>query len=69
MSGIANIKQGIGWMAPSKRACCRNCAHVAIEHMGHEVYKSNNVRCGKHAFYTSIYAICNDWADAVGVRG
>lgn len=65
MSGIDNVKQAMGWKAPAERACCENCKHVQ------KVTPSRiaSVLCGKGGFYTRANAICNDWADAVGVRG
>jgi hypothetical protein len=65
MSGIDNAKQAMGWKAPAERACCENCKHV--RQVNPSVHPT--VLCGKAGFYTKRNAICNDWADAVGVRG
>ena len=68
MSGIDNAKQVMGWKAPAQRAGCGNCKHADAQL--HELAKfSATWLCGKGGFFTQRHAICDDWADAVGVRG
>lgn len=68
MSGIDNAKQAIGWKHPNGRAGCGNCKHVQADPPVNVTFKPVNW-CGKGGFYTPRHAICNDWTDAVGVRG
>ncbi len=67
MSTIENAKKGCGWKHPNERASCRNCFHKQQESVA-PGFCSPTTRCGKHGFYTKLYAICDDWKDIVGVR-
>jgi hypothetical protein len=68
MSSIDNAKTAMGWKAPAERANCANCKHAEIVNAD-PVYRTPSVICGKAGFYTKPYAICDSWADPVGVRG
>lgn len=69
MSGIDNAKQGMGWKHPNERAGCGNCKFAQAAQAVVGVSFKPAPRCGKGGFITPRFAICNDWADAVGVRG
>lgn len=68
MSSIDNAKKGMSWKHPNERAGCSNCKHVAVESPS-PGFINPNLRCVPGGFYTLARAICNNWADAVGVRG
>lgn len=68
MSDIDNAKRVMGWKAPTERAGCGNCKRV--EFAQNDLAKfSATWRCGKGGFFTQRHAICDNWVDAVGVRG
>ncbi|MDT3707455.1 MAG: hypothetical protein ROZ09_11555 [Thiobacillus sp.] len=68
MSGIDNAKKGMGWKAQNERAACRNCKRAEFE-KPISVDRAPSLRCTPGGFYTQPYAICDQWADWVGVRG
>lgn len=69
MSGIDNAKKAMGWKAPGERASCENCKLVQVVSPKVTPSPHPSLICGKGGFYTRRNAICNDWADPVGVRG
>lgn len=66
MSGIANAKQSMRWKAPSERAGCGNCKFAPV---ARDTFKADPRWCVKGGFLTNPNAICDHWADAIGVRG
>jgi hypothetical protein len=68
MSGLDNAKNGMGWKHPNERAGCGNCKYVKVDPPINVTFKPVTW-CGKGGFFTPRHAICDDWADAVGVRG
>lgn len=57
MSGIANAKAGMGWVAANARPACGNCGQVRVEHPDR---RSPDLRCVS-GFLTSRYAICDQY--------
>jgi len=66
MSGIDNAKQVMGWKHPNGRAGCGNCKFAPVTGTA---AKADPRWCGKGGFLTPRFAICDNWTDAVGVRG
>lgn len=67
MSSIDTAKKAANWQHPNTRAGCVNCKHGSVQ-ADNGMFCGPSWRCARHGFFTHKHAICNDWADAVGVR-
>lgn len=60
MSTIENAKIGMGWLHPGARTGCGSCEHVKVQ-PPINVNCRPSYYCGKGAFHTTRFAICDKY--------
>ena len=58
MSGIDNVKKGMGWVNANARAACGNCN---LKQEEAHAYSAPTLRCSAGGFQTTRFAICDKY--------